>query len=100
MKQDLLPDSEAKKLPSLYSQEKKGDAAICHVKFFCPFNQWTWYATEYDKEDGIFFGLVVGHETELGYFSLAEFKETNESRITPLIERDMHWTPKPLSECR
>ena len=26
------------------------------VKFFTPDSNWTWYATEYDPEDHIFFG--------------------------------------------
>jgi hypothetical protein len=28
------------------------------AKFFHPFSSWTWYATEYDPEDKIFYGLV------------------------------------------
>jgi hypothetical protein len=98
-KQILLPAEEAAKLPKLYSQEKVKDPT-CHVKFFCPYSSWTWYATEYDPEDKLFFGLCVGHEAELGYFSLEEMEETNEKSRLPLIERDEHWTPKPLSECR
>jgi hypothetical protein len=31
-------------------------------------SSWTWYSTEFDGED-LFFGLVVGFETELGYFN-------------------------------
>ncbi len=68
------------------------------AKFFTPDSNWTWYATEFDGED-TFFGLVSGFEEELGYFSLSELQ----SVTGPLglhIERDIHWTPKPLSECR
>ena len=46
---------------------------IVQVKFFCPWNQWTWYATEFDEVD-TFFGKVVGQETELGYFSFTELQ--------------------------
>ena len=56
-----------KVLPKLYSQEEKGDEAVAYVKFFTPWSNWTWYATEFDGED-TFFGLVIGLETELGYF--------------------------------
>ena len=67
----LLTQEIRKKLPALYSQEDKGGKAIVQVKFFTPDSSWTWYATEFDGED-TFFGLVDGHEKELGYFSLKE----------------------------
>ena len=85
-------------VPKLYSQEEKGDEAVAYIKFFTPWSNWTWYATEFDGED-IFFGLVVGLETELGYFSLKELSEV----IGPCglkIERDLYFNPKPLSELR
>jgi hypothetical protein len=56
-------------------------------------------------EDVVFFGLVRGAETEFGPFTLSEFEEANE-RFAPggrgllAVERDMHWTPKPLSEVK
>ena len=86
-------------LPPLYSQDGKGDEAIAHVKFFCPWNNWTWYATEYDPKTRTFFGLVIGFETELGYFSFDELQEI----VGPVglrIERDLYWDPSTLAECR
>jgi hypothetical protein len=71
--------------------------AIAQVKFFTPTSNWTWWATEYDPEQKLFFGLVEGFERELGYFSLDELHEAK----GPLglgIERDLYWTPKPLKE--
>ncbi len=94
----LLPKEEAEKIPKLYAQEKKGEEAIAYVKFFDPCSSWTWFATELDGSN-IFFGLVVGHETEFGYFSLREL----ESYRGPLdigIERDLHFTPVSLKELR
>jgi len=94
----LLTETIRKAVPKLYSQEEKGDEAVAYIKFFTPWSNWTWYATEFDGED-IFFGLVVGLETELGYFSLKELSE-----VTGLgglkIERDLYFTPKPLSELK
>ena len=82
------------RLPKLYSQDgKKPEDVKVIVKFFQPWGKWTWYATEGDvQEDGDieFFGLVDGHEKELGYFHLNELK----SFKGPLglgIERDMHF---------
>lgn len=94
----LLTQANRTALPLLYSQEKRGEEAIAHVKFFCPWNNWTWYATEFDGED-TFFGLVVGHETEIGYFSLSEMESVNgPGRLK--IERDRHFKPCTIAECR
>ena len=66
--------------------------AIAYVKFFSPYSGWTWFATEFDGED-TFFGLVIGHFTELGYFSLSELKS-----LGWMIERDRFFTPTPISK--
>jgi hypothetical protein len=80
-----------KKTP-LYSQEKNENPKII-VKFFCPWNQWTWYVTEGDEqEDGdwLFFGMVHGEEKELGYFVLSELESiTGPGGLK--IERDLHF---------
>jgi len=71
----LLTKQNLKSLPPLYSQaEKSADAVKIQVKFFAPWTNWTWYATEFDGVD-TFFGLVVGHETELGYFRLSDLEK-------------------------
>jgi hypothetical protein len=97
----LLTQAIRKELPALYSQDGKGDEAIAHVKFFSPYSNWTWYATEFDGED-TFFGLVQGFEEELGYFSLKELEETTIAKLggVPAVERDCHWKPRTLAECR
>jgi len=95
MSQKLLTEDIRKKIPPLYSQENVEDP-IVHVKFFTPWTQWTWYATEFDGKD-IFFGWVVGLEKELGYFSLSEM-ESVRGPGGIMIERDMYFNPKPLSE--
>ena len=85
-----------KKLPPLYSQEDKGGKAVVHVKFFTPDSSWTWYVTEFDGKD-IFFGLVDGHEKELGYFSLKELQSVRGTMGLP-IERDLYFRSKTLEE--
>lgn len=62
------------------------------VKFFTPWSNWTWYATEgsFDEGTWTFFGLVEGHESELGYFTLAELEEVR-GPFGLRIERDMHF---------
>ena len=100
----LLTKEIKKKLPPLYAQDGKGGKAIAHVKFFTPDSNWTWYVLcgepvkdEDDNEDYHFFGLVDGHEKELGYFSLAELKSVRGGLGLP-IERDLYWQPKTLEE--
>jgi len=82
------------------------------VKFFSPDSGWTWYASEgspvdedgyYDtakpKVDFCFFGLVAGHEIELGYFSLAELQALRGPLGLP-IERDLYFEQKTLRELK
>jgi hypothetical protein len=96
---ELLTDEIAQRLPPLYSQEEQGDSAIAVVKFFTPWTNWTWYASEYSPEKRLFFGVAVGHEWEFGYFSLDELEEIRgPGGLT--IERDLYWQPKPLRECQ
>ena len=67
------------------------------VKYFTPDADWTWYATEYDPESRLFFGLVDGFEKELGYFSLDELEQLRGPFGLP-VERDLYWKPTPVSE--
>jgi hypothetical protein len=93
----LLTKANRKALPPLYSQENVADPMVV-VKFFDPTGSCTWYATEFDGED-IFFGLVDGFEPELGNFSLSELQRFR-GRFGLGIERDMYFTPCPLSQVR
>jgi hypothetical protein len=112
---NLLPDILKERMPALYSQEYERDPLVV-VKYFDPVGSWTWYATEGSpvdedgymdthkpKVDYLFFGLVVGFETELGYFALHELRTAKEGlrgiRALP-IERDVWFRPQRLSEVR
>lgn len=107
-RQLLLPDSIRETLPALYSQEELGLMALARVKFFTPDSNWTWFASEgspvdangyYDtdqpKVDFLLFGLVVGFEAELGYFSLNELA-AQKSPLGMPIERDLYFKPGSL----
>ena len=87
----LLTKKLKEKLPALYANENEADPKAI-VKFFTPFSNWTWYATEFDGKD-TFFGLVDGFDKELGYFSLSELES-----LGAKVERDRYFSPKPLSE--
>ena len=71
----LLTDELRAQLPALYSQENESDAMV-YAKFFTPWTGWTWLVTEGSEEedDFIFFGYVIGLESEWGYFSLNELE--------------------------
>jgi len=85
-------------MPPLYSQEKKTDPVV-HCKFFTPWSNWTWFVTEGepDEKDFRFFGYVCGFEEEWGYFVLSEL-ESVRGPAGLVIERDLHFTPRPFSE--
>ena len=87
----LLTKELEKKLPALYETDGKPDEERkVPVKFFCPYNGWKWFALEYDPEQRLFFGLVKGFDTELGYFSLDELEGAYRGPL-PLVERDCWW---------
>jgi len=94
----LLTPALRASLPPLYGQEGTPDP-IVYARFFTPDSSWTWLATEFDPEEGRFFGLVDGFESELGYFLLEEL-ETSRGPLGLSIERDLHFTPAPLSTLR
>ena len=71
---------------------------IARVKLFDPTGSWTWYISEYDPESRMAYGLVHGFEWEYGYIGMAELVDFR-GRFGLPIERDLHWQPRPLSEC-
>ena len=92
----LMTKELAKSLPPLYGTEDVPlSQKVVQVKFFCPWSQWTWYAVEYDPNDQIFWGLVIGLEREWGYFSLEEL-ESVKGPGGLSIERDRFFQPQPV----
>lgn len=93
---DLIPESILPSLPPLYSAESQQDPVV-HLKWFTPDSNWTWYVTEFDPKERLCFGLVIGFERELGYFSLDEIREVRGPMGLP-VERDLYFEPTPLSK--
>ena len=95
----LITKEIERKAPGLYSTENLSKEEIPVIaKYFSAFSGWYWYMTEFDTETKTAFGAVKGFETELGYFSIAEFEDYN-ARYAPLqpIERDMYYKPGSLT---
>ena len=87
-----------KRFAQVGSQEEAKDPVIV-AKFFNPMGAGTWYATEYDSDNKMFFGYVSifgGIEDEWGYFSITEL-ESYESPYGTGIERDLYWTERKAS---
>ena len=59
----------------------------------------SWLATEGAEQgdDFLFFGYVLGLETEWGYFVLSELESVRGPGGLN-IERDLHFDPRPFSE--
>ena len=81
--ENLMTKEMLERVPELYAQEEiaLADKEV-HAAYIIPFrSNWTWYMTEYDRESGDAFGLVLGIEPEWGYFNLEELKELNVQRL-------------------
>ena len=81
--ENLITDEMLERVPELYAQEdvSLADKQV-HAAYIIPFrSNWTWYMTEYNRESGDAFGLVLGIEPEWGYFNLEELKELNAQRL-------------------
>lgn len=105
-----------KKVPPLLAQDGKGDDAVAYVKIFSILSGWRWYITEYDPETGEAFGLVQGHEVELGTFALNDPFPKDEGYggedmqsqninfrgryLCPPFERDLHFKPTTIGKIR
>jgi N12 class adenine-specific DNA methylase len=93
----LMTKELAKQFPRIYSGEKvpEGDRVVI-AKFFHPMSHQTWYATEYDPEEQIFYGYIDtgDHDSEWGNFSLDEMQDLKVKGLG--MERDIHFTPQKI----
>lgn len=94
----LMTKELSAKIPELYSQEEVEDPIVV-AHYFSPYaRQADWFVIEWDGED-LMFGLADLGYPELGYWTLSELESARRGSL-PLVERDLHWTPVPLSEVR
>lgn len=80
------------------TQSEEQDPMVL-AKFFNPSGAGTWYAISYDAESRICFGYVTGLGfDEYGYFSIDELESLRVPPFGLSIERDIHFTPCPMSQ--
>lgn len=92
----LLTNELIAKLPRLNeTDEVPVPNKVAQVKLFHPASTWTWYIMEYDGQDTCF-GLVIGQETEFGYFSLQELSQLQVFGLP--IERDLYFRPTQIQD--
>lgn len=97
----LITKTVEKLLPKIGSTQNDQDP-ICKVKFFNPTGAGTWFAIEYDPDTKIAYGYVSifgDWNDELGDFSIGELEEFK-GQFGLGIERDIHFTPTPLSQIK
>lgn len=96
--QQLMTEEIAKTVPRLYGQDGTEDPTV-YAHYFSCVNGWDWWLLEFDGTDEAF-GLVEGYDDELGYFSIKEMAELNRQMGFAAVERDEHFSPRPLSTVR
>ena len=99
--QKLMPSALKAKIPAIGSTAEDSDP-IAWVKFFSPYSGGLWLITELDGQDEMF-GWAELHPGmgELGYISFRELQSLKGmgGRL-PLVERDLSFKPKPLSQAK
>ena len=95
----LLTKELLERFAKIGRQEEITDPIVI-AKFFNPAGAGTWYATEYDPIDKIFFGFVSifgDWNDEWGSFSLEEL-ESYRGKFGLGIERDINFDERKISE--
>lgn len=94
---DFYPDTT---IPALYATEDTPAAdKTIHAHYFAGGSDW-WIA-EYDPETGMAYGYAriggLADCAEWGYISLPELETINVRGGLIVVERDLHWIPRPFA---
>ena len=95
----LLTKGLLQRFEKIGRQENVSDPVVV-AKYFNPTGAGTWYATEYDPSDRLFFGFVSifgDWNDEWGSFSLDELQNYR-GKFGLGIERDINFDEKPISQ--
>lgn len=86
-------------LPCLEDVRRHPDPLV-RIKLFAPSGSATWYLTGYDLTTGIVSGAAFIFDFEEGDSSMAELLALKVPPFGLPIERDVYWTPRPMSQVR
>ena len=95
----LMTEELKRRFEKIGPQENTKDPIIV-AKYFNPIGAGTWYATEYNPREKMFFGYVSifgDYNDEWGYFSLDELQAYN-GRFGLGIERDLYFREERASK--
>ena len=93
----LLTKEITKKATEQFDKGSDLDDQMIIAKFFNPMGSWTWYLMNLADDGDYAWGIVDGHEVEMGSFSMNELQSVK----LPFglgIERDMYFEPIPANE--
>ena len=93
----LLTKEITEKAQKQYDKGSDIDGQMIVAKFFDPMGSWTWYLMNLADDKDYAWGIVDGHEVEMGSFSMKELASIQ----LPLglgIERDIYFEPVKASE--
>jgi hypothetical protein len=101
MKQKFLKADQLKQLIKNHKEQDGTKSFKAVVKFFNPSGIGTWFFSEYNPEEKVFFGMCCLQEKELGYVSEQELKEIKCPPFGLGIERDKMFEANKytLEEC-
>ena len=88
----LMTKEIQKKAEKQYEQGSNMEQMVV-AKFFDAMGSWKWYLMNMDRDENYCWGIVKGHEVEMGSFSLDELKS-----MQPRIQRDLYFEPTPANE--
>ena len=63
------------------------------AKYIDAMGGWKWFLMNMDKDEDYCWGIVKGHEVEMGSFSIKELQS-----MSPRIQRDLYFEPVKASE--
>mgnify|MGYP003108892308 FL=1 len=93
----LLTKEIVEKAQDQYNRASDLDSQDVVAKFFDPMGSWTWYLMNLGKDKDYAWGIVKGHEVEMGSFLISEL-ESVQLPLGMTIERDKFWQPKGAKE--
>lgn len=88
-------------IPPMYSTEKIGSHDKTVVAHYFV-GACDWWIVEYDEATAEAFGFAcIGDRlnAEWGYIPLVELEAINLKNGLYVVERDLHWTPRPFRDC-